>query len=155
MEPCTLVYTLVNEKKLKFTDFYLLIRGMHNYMVESITPNPEAKNVHVKLGYQASVLNAQSKLGPLIEHIVVSKLSSFINEDEYSRLDYLRQKYGLPCGSDDNKYTPGPTRRQPVYKPRAAPYQKKAPAPRAYQPEPEPELLPNGGDSDQEVHDVE
>lgn len=165
MEPCTLVYTLINERKLPFDDFSLIVRSLHNYMVESITPNPNAKNVHVKLGYQASVINAQKKLGVLNEYVCVSKLSSFINEDEFSRLEHLRIKYGLPSGSDETptSYKPGRGRR-PIYKPRAAPYSKKARFEVVNREEPETCdesekqetcYLPNGGDSDQEVHDVE
>jgi len=64
-------------------------------MVESITPNAELSNVHVKLGYQASVKNVREKLGGLQQHVSVSKLSSFVQDTELLRLEELKKKYGI------------------------------------------------------------
>lgn len=94
-EPSTLVYTLLDESKINFDDFYLIVRSLHSYMVDSIVPNPEHLNVHVKLNYQASVSNAQQKLGALQSAVGVTKLSSHINESEFSRLEQLRRRFGV------------------------------------------------------------
>lgn len=94
-EPSTLVYTLTHPNVIDFDDFYLLVRANHGYMVERITPKPDEYSVHVRVGFQASVANFQAKLGALAPYIVVSKLSSLIQEHEYARLDELRRHYGL------------------------------------------------------------
>lgn len=94
-EPCTLVYTLIDDNSINFDDFALIVRSLHTYMVESITPNKDMHNVHVKLNYQASVANAISKLGFLQDAIAVTKLSSFVDESEFSRLDNLRRRFGI------------------------------------------------------------
>lgn len=131
-EPCTLVYTLLNPKKLNFDDFSLIVRSLHSYMVESVTPNPEMQNIHVRLNYQASVQNAINKLGKLRNVICVSKLNVHIKEHEFARLEQLRQKYGLNAGFGDDSCQPRPKfpkfRRGggPTFQPRAAPYPKKA-----------------------------
>lgn len=132
-EPCTLVYTLLNPKKLKFDDFSLIVRSLHSYQVESITPNPAMNNIHVKLNYQASINNAMNKLGSLRSIVGISKLSNYVNESEFSRLEQLRQKYGIAFSSDD---CPQPTsfprnqykQRRGVFPSRPAPYQKKVKA---------------------------
>lgn len=94
-EACTLVYTLLDESQLNFDDFSLIVRSLHSYMVDEIKENPEMKNVHVKLGYQASLINAQNKLGALRNIVGISKLSSHVKESEFSRLEQLRQQFGL------------------------------------------------------------
>lgn len=131
-EPCTLVYTLLNPKKLKFEDFSLIVRSLHNYQVESIIPNAEMNNVHVKLNYQASITNAANKLGALRPIIGISKLSNFVKESEYTRLEQLRLKYGIASsepGETGPSY-PQPPRQQfkqrrGIFPSRPAPYQKK------------------------------
>lgn len=129
MEPCTLVYTL-NSDDISFNDFDLIIRSLHSYMVESITPNPDMKNMHVKLGYQASVANAQNKLGDLQEFVSVSKLSAYVKESELSHLDELRRRFNIPSSSSANETNSAPKRagfgkqRRVNYAPRPAPYKK-------------------------------
>lgn len=100
MTPCTLVYTLFNPKAIKFDDFYLLIRSLHNFLVEDIIPNPELNNVHVKLKYQASIKNAIKKLGGMAMFTSVSKLSNFVKDDELIHLEYIKQQYGVFTQSD-------------------------------------------------------
>lgn len=130
-ESCTLVYTLLNPDVLNFNDFNLIVRSLHSFMVEDIIPHENANNVHVKLGYQASVINAQRKLGKkLINLIGVSKLSSHIKESEFSRLEQLRRKYGLDCQSDEQlghkpRGSGGNRSRGRLFKPRPAPYNTK------------------------------
>lgn len=111
-EPCTLVYTLLNEDIINFNDFDLIVRSLHSYMVASIVPNPELKNVHVKLNYQASLTNAINKLGSLQPAVAVTKLSSFVKETEFSHLEHLRRRFGIGTSTD---IEPQPTvaRRQP------------------------------------------
>lgn len=94
-EPCTLVYTLLDPNQLNFDDFSLIIRSLHSFMVDSIVPNPEMNNVHVKLNYQASMDKAQQKLGKLRSIVGVAKLSSHVKESEFSRLELLRRQYGI------------------------------------------------------------
>lgn len=127
-EPCTLVYTLLDEEQLCFDDFYLIVRSLHSFMVESIVPNIEHKNVHVKLGYQASIANAQNKLGTLKNVIAISKLSNYIKDCEFSRLERLRQQFGLL--TDEPVPMPKQRGRPPrggrgVFGQRPAPYPKK------------------------------
>lgn len=128
-EPCTLVYSLLNPNRIKFDDFYLIVRGLHNYMVESITPDALNNSVQVRLGYQASISNAINKLGGLRDDVGVSKMSSHIKENEFSRLELLRQQYGIQINSPDEYVPPAkPRGRRPraTFNPRSAPY-----APRA------------------------
>nr|QTE03905.1 MAG: hypothetical protein [Phylloscopus fuscatus densovirus] len=135
-EPCTLVYTLMNPEVINFDDFSLLIRGAHSYQVDSITPHPDMNNVHVKLNYQASIANAQAKLGSLASVVSVSKLSSFVQEDEFSRLEQLRRRFNItnsPGYTDDGSSSTIPQSRIRVrgrgrggaktFAPRPAPYQ--------------------------------
>lgn len=100
-EPCTLVYTLIDPEFIPFDDFSLIIRSLHTYMVESVTPNPSMNNVHVKLNYQASIANAQKKLGGLTQAVGITKLSNHVKESEFSRLELLKQQYGINHGSDE------------------------------------------------------
>lgn len=103
-EPCTLVYTLLNEDllNLNFDHFFLIVRDLHSYMVEDIVPHPETNCVHVKLGYLASLKNARAKLGKLRKYVAVSKLSTFIKDDELSTLDALRQRFGFGAQALDS-----------------------------------------------------
>lgn len=130
-EPCTLVYTLLNDKKLSFDDFSLIVRSLHSYMVESVTPNKDLKNVQVRLSYQASVTNAQNKLGKLRNIIGISKLSQHVDQSEFPRLEQLRAKYGLTCGENEPVQPRGrgvgPTRGKQIFR-RPNPYPKTKPA---------------------------
>lgn len=82
-------------------------------MVESITPFPDRKCVHVKLGYQASVKNATAKLGLLSSSVIISKLSAFVEESEISLLADLRSKYGIgPSDDCEEKSRPKATPRK-------------------------------------------
>lgn len=127
-EPCTLVYTLLDENELPFEDFYLYIRGIHSFMVEKFIPNAEMGNVHVHLQYQASVANFQEKLGGLQPYVALTKLSNFVQESEYGRLEHLRRMYGLRT----EEPTAQPRRRGtgrkagPVFAARPAPYPKRS-----------------------------
>lgn len=131
-EPCTLVYTLLDTNALTFDEFSLIVRSLHSYMVDSIIPNPEYNNVHVKLNYQASVTNATAKLGGLQTTIGITKLSTFVQENEFSTLEQLRRKFGFGV---DTTTPPAPTTTLPrqrvrtrggrgarVFAPRPAPY---------------------------------
>lgn len=73
-------------------------------MVESIVPLPEQKTVHVKLGYQASITNAISKLGTLAGCVSVSKLNSHIAEEEYGELEKLRRHFGIGLAANPPDY---------------------------------------------------
>nr|QTE03968.1 MAG: hypothetical protein [Aegithalos caudatus parvoviridae sp.] len=103
-EPCTLVYTLLDNCELNFDDFSLIVRSLHSYMVDTIVPNPVMNNVHVKLNYQASLSNAIAKLGTLQSIVAVTKLSSFVKESEFSHLEQLRRRFGI--GSGDTSDSP-------------------------------------------------
>nr|QTE03901.1 MAG: hypothetical protein [Phylloscopus fuscatus densovirus] len=110
-EPSTLVYTLLENSEINFEDFNLLIRSMHTFMVNDIVSNPDKNNVHVKLGYQASVANAQAKLGDLAAVIAVTKMSAFVKEHEFSHLDELRRRFNIPSSSSSIEETPQPAKR--------------------------------------------
>jgi len=134
-EPCTLVYTLLDTRVINFQQFYLIIRGNHNFMVEFIKPLPEQNSVHVKLGYQASIANAVKKLGYLAGSVCVSKLNSLISQDEYSELEQLRQHFGIsvsaPTASAASEVMPPPPitfkrgRGGRIFNQRPAPYKPK------------------------------
>lgn len=105
-EPCTLVYTLLDTSAIPFDDFHLIVRSLHSYMVEDIIPHPENFNVHVKLQYQASIANAEAKLGDLAALVSVTKLSSFIKDSEISRLEQLKRRFNIGA----TEPAPGPSR---------------------------------------------
>lgn len=138
-EPCTLVYTLLeNDDEFNFDDLYLYIRSIHTYMVEDIKPYPESNCVHVKLGYQASVINARKKLGKK-NYIALSKLSNFVKASEISRLESVRAKLGLNTYDPEDAAPSVPRRRNTLKLQRSKPYpiaSRKAPC--------EEDLLPNG-----------
>lgn len=94
-EPSTLVYTLLDHSTLPFEHFSLIVRSLHSYMVEEITPNEESKCMYVKLGYQASIKNATAKLGKLVTDISITKSSSHVDASELSLLDKLKKQYGF------------------------------------------------------------
>lgn len=133
-EPCTLVYTLLDDSRISFDDFCLIIRSLHSFMVENVTPNPSMKNVHVKLNYQASLINAQNKLGALQDVVGVTKLSAYVKEDEFSRLELLKRQFGIGTTEAEEpqpqSYAAPRGRgrggfQQRKFTPRPSPYQKK------------------------------
>lgn len=137
-ESCTLVYTLLDDSVISFDDFFLLVRSLHSYLVDEFIPNKAMKNVHVKLGYQASINNARNKLGLTLQNVIgITKLSNHIKESEFSRLELLRCQFGLPSGSDEPLHQQSvPQRRNgggrgrgaarpSVFPTRPQPYQKK------------------------------
>lgn len=108
-EPCTLVYTLLDDSKINFNEFYLAIRSIHSHNVDSFNPNAELKQVHVKVNYQANVANATARLGRLASIVGVTKLSSYIKEDEFVLLEQLRRRWGIGGVIPDNDgYHPTP-----------------------------------------------
>lgn len=129
-EPCTLVYTLLDDNTISFEDFELIVRSLHSYMVDSITPNKPMRNVHVKLNYQASTINAQNKLGILQSCVAVTKLSNFVQESEFSKLEQFKRQFNIG-GSQDDFPSPSPQRQQrrrgsgrAQFAPRPAPYRR-------------------------------
>lgn len=128
-EPCTLVYNLLSDEQITLSELYLIVRGLHSFMVESITKNEDLNNIHVKLNYQASVANAVNKLGDLQQTVSITKLSAFVKENELSRLDELKRRFNISTGGADDAQTQPKKKtysRKPVFAPRPAPYQKKA-----------------------------
>lgn len=134
-EPCTLVYTLLDESAVSFDDFELIIRSLHSFMVDSITPNHQMKNVHVKLNYQASTINAQNKLGILQSSVAVTKLSNFVQESEFSKLEQLKRRFNIGSLDGDGStavYCTPPRRgrgrgRPPTFAARPPPYKRPTP----------------------------
>lgn len=130
-EPCTLVYSLLDSNQLCFEDFSLIVRSLHSYMVEAVTPNPATNTVHVKLSYQASIINAQNKLGKLRNIIGISKLSQHVDQSELPRLEQLRLKYGLTGGENEPMQPRGRGNRggktRGIFRARPSPYPQKAP----------------------------
>lgn len=119
-----MVYTLCSKSKLPFDQFSLIVRSLHTYMVEDITPFADRNCVHVKLQYQASIKNATAKLGKLAAEINITKLSSFVSETEISLLADLRAKYGFGTTDDcetakGGKSKPGKRSRYTVSAPAA------------------------------------
>lgn len=149
--PCALVYTLLSSDLISFDDFFLLVRGLHSYMVESVTPNAELSIVTVRLQYQASVVNAQNKLGALANCVSVSKLNANIQESEYSKLEELKKKFGIIPSNQNEASTSyqkpkfGKSQKKIFFKPRGAPY--KVPKQPQVQ---KPELYSESSGEDQE-----
>lgn len=114
-EPSTLVYTLLDPNELPFNDFSLIVRSLHTYMVEEITPYPASNTIHVKLGFQASVANACKKLGLLENVIAITKLSTFVADTELPLLDQLKRKYGFGIPNEEPE-TQVPTYKQQITK---------------------------------------
>lgn len=102
-EPSTLVYTLLDANELPFEQFSLIVRSLHTYMVEDIVQYPDSKTIHVKLGFQASVANACKKLGNLDQVIAITKLSSFVTDNELPLLDQLKRKYGFGLPNEETE----------------------------------------------------
>lgn len=131
-EPSTLVYTLLDDTQLSFDDMYLYLRWMHRMGIKKFVPHPESKTVHVQLEFQASVANFQEKLGIYAKCVGVSKLSNFIKEDEYARLEQLIRANGLRPGDSPSAQSSsggsGRKRRNKqavaIFPPRPAPYPK-------------------------------
>lgn len=127
-EPCTLVYTLIDDNVIDFEDFCLLVRSLHTFMVDSITPNQQMNNVHVKLNYQASIANAIAKLGDLQHSVAVTKLSAFVKESEFSRLADIQRRFNITPSAPDEQppatKSRKPRQQRPVFPARPAPYQK-------------------------------
>lgn len=142
-EPCTLVYTLIDPQILNFKDFSLLIRSMHTFMIENITPFESTNSVHVRLGYQASLKNARKKLGSAADVISVNKLSSHVAENEISRLEEIRARLGITYQEEEEEQ---PRRKKATTTRRFA-----RPTPYGRSDKPgnstfQPAVLPNGGD---------
>lgn len=108
-EPCTLVYSLLENAPINFDQFSLIVRSLHTYMVEDIKPLPDQKCVHVMLKYQASVKNATNKLGALEEHILISKMSTYVKQNELFDLDTLQKQYGFGSTTTSNEQEERPT----------------------------------------------
>lgn len=157
--PCTLVYTLLDDSVISFDDFYLLIRGSHSFQVEAFVPKPEYLTVHVKLKYEASTVNAQRKLGELSSYISVTKLSSFVKDDELSKLDQLRKRFGITGESPQQQYAPVQSRRgrggnaTRRFNPRPAPYQPKPSTSAAEEPSIPNFTYPELGENDEQSFD--
>lgn len=117
MEPCTLVYTLLDESVISFEDLKLVIYYNHTYMVDEILPNPKSKTIMVKLNYQASVANFTAKLGDLQSAVSLHKMSSHIKEAEIPRLDSILRRFNI--GGQ-----PPEQQQQATYSRRAAPRRK-------------------------------
>lgn len=110
-EPSTLVYTLLSSSPLPFEHMSLMVRSLHTYMVEEIKEYADKKCVHVKLGYQASIKNTTKKMGGLAKHVTLTKLSTYVKDDELSLLDTLRRQYGLGMPSNEEEEA-GPSQRK-------------------------------------------
>lgn len=116
MEPCTLVYTLLDDSVISFEDLRLVIYYNHTYMVDEIVPNPKNKTIMVKLNYQASVANFTAKLGDLQNAVSLHKMSSHIKEAELPRLDSILRRFNIGAAPAEQQ--------QSTYSRRAAPRRK-------------------------------
>lgn len=117
MEPCVLVYTLLDDSVISFEDLRLVVFYNHTYMVDEIVPNPKNKSIMVKLNYQASVANFTAKLGDLQTAVSLHKMSPHIKEAELPRLDSILRRFNIGGPSNDQQQ---PT----TYSRRAAPRRK-------------------------------
>lgn len=101
----SLTYTLINEDKVTWAEFSLIIRSLHNYEVISISESEESKTITVTVGYFANARNARKRLGQCVEFIEVSRESSNVRQDELQSLQQLRRKFGFGGNNDDEEPT--------------------------------------------------
>lgn len=92
-ESCTLIYTLIDSTVITFSEFYLIVRGLHSWKVKKFEPKEAESSVYVYLDYNASLKNVRAKLGTL--PVVVNKQNPFVDTSELSDLSTLRAKFGF------------------------------------------------------------
>lgn len=127
MEPSTMIYTNLNPKILPKSDFSLIVRANHKFMVNEVIESEDGNSIQVKLGYQASCKNAISKLGDLAQIVSVTKASTLVKDSELSRLDELRRFFNMPVDAQETQ-APQVTKflSKPLALSRPAPYKKRA-----------------------------
>lgn len=99
----TLIYNLLNCNELCFSDFDLIVRSIHGYQVESITPCEETKTVTVVVNYHANMRNTRSRLGTAIEFISVERVNPNVRPTELSNLNKLRTRFGFGINSENEE----------------------------------------------------
>lgn len=105
----TLVYTLTNPKALPFAEFELIVRSLHGFKVESITPSKKTSTVTVVVNYPANMRNARAKLGGASTVISVQRINSNIRPEELATLEKLRSRFGFGGASEpEEPETPRP-----------------------------------------------
>lgn len=112
---CSLVYQLERDNVvgIEFSDFHLIIRSLHSYMVESIVPDETTYTVTVKLNYNANIKNVRTKLGGAAAAISVSKVNPNLELSELSRLNQLRATFNFgESAKDDEDETPQPPKKR-------------------------------------------
>lgn len=109
----TLTYTLIDEEKITWSEFSLIIRSLHNYEVISISESQESKTISVTVGYFANARNARKRLGQCVDFIEVSRESTNVRLDELQSLQQLRRKFGFGGNNDDEEPpTPKPNKKR-------------------------------------------
>lgn len=107
----TLIYKLNDEAPITFNQFYLIVRALHTYKVETFTPDEENKIVTVKLAYNASMKNVRAKLGSV--PATVTKANPFIQNSELSELESLRSTFQFGATAEEEESdTPRPNKKR-------------------------------------------
>lgn len=116
VEYSTLIYTLHEGAPITFDNFYLIIRSLHGFKVDAITPSPETSTITVSVFFYANVQNARKKLGGLSEFIDVSRISEQIKPHELSDLAKLRALYKFGSGADEEESSSSKQNKKRKYK---------------------------------------
>lgn len=106
LEQSTLVYTLLDDEQISWSEFSLIVRSLHSYKVTSTEESPEHKTITVVVGYFANLGNAQKRLGRAAEFISVGRMSSSVQPSELQTLSMLKRKFGF--GRDNEEEEPSP-----------------------------------------------
>lgn len=105
LKQSSLVYTLLDDTKVNWCEFSLIIRSLHSYEVINIDEAQESKTITVTVGYFANANNARKRLGGAAEFICVSKESSNVKKEELPALQQLRRKFGFGRNDEDEEST--------------------------------------------------
>nr|WGZ60557.1 NS3 [Densovirinae sp.]WGZ60561.1 NS3 [Densovirinae sp.] len=109
-ETSTLMYQLVDESLLAFNDFNLIVRSLHSYRVNKITPQPDSLSMVVELGYVCSLKNVASKLGSL--PVTVTKLNQNVGLDELDHLAALKRQFNFGTSETEEGETSKPAKKR-------------------------------------------
>lgn len=109
----SLIYTLNSDQNdLSFDEFVIVVKSLHSFRVQEITPDPINKSVIVKLNYNCSMKNVRAKAGNL--PVTVFKVNPNIAPAELSTLETLRNKFrfGVETTEEEHNLPEPPKKRK-------------------------------------------
>lgn len=114
-EQSSLTYTIIDNDKITWSEFSLIIRSLHSYKVISFNEDEQNKTITVTVAYFANAANARKRLGRASEIIGVSRESSNVQKDELQTLQQLRRKFGFGRDNDEEECPPPKSHKKPRY----------------------------------------